>query len=209
MFYNLFLPGGIGGDAYKIIALKNSGNTYKQLTTATLLDRITGLIILLLIVSLLTRMVSLQGLFNDFFFLLPFFVVMGIPCYWLVIYYFFKPFHKILPLAGLLSILVQGFQLLSFYCILYALQIDIGSLPEHAFLFFVSSIISALPFSIGGIGTRELAMATGAAYFHFSATKMVSASLVFFILTAISALIGWAISSRRNDAYYQRSEPAL
>ncbi len=201
MFYNLFLPGGIGGDAYKIIALKNSSNTYKQLTTATLLDRVTGLIVLLLIVSILTRIVPLQGLFHDFFFLLPIFVIIGIPCYWLVVYYFFKPFHKILPLAGLLSVLVQGFQLVSFYCILYALQINIGLLSEHAFLFFVSSIISALPVSVGGIGTRELAMATGATHFHFSATKMVSASLLFFILTAISSLVGWAISSRRKGSH--------
>jgi len=199
MFYNLFLPGGIGGDAYKIIALKNSGNTYKQVTTATLLDRVTGLIVLLLIVSILTRIVPLQGLFHDFLFLLPIFVILGITCYWLVVYYFFKPFKKILPLAGLLSVLVQGFQLLSFYFILYALQINIGSLSEHALLFFVSSIISALPFSIGGIGTRELAMATGAAYFHFSTTKMISASLVFFILTAISSLVGGTISSRRHN----------
>lgn len=198
MFYNLFLPGGIGGDAYKIIALKNSDNTYKQLTTATLLDRITGLIVLLLIISLLSRMISLQGLFDDFFFLLPFFGIIGIPCYWLIIYYFFKSFSKILPLAGLLSALVQSFQLLSFYCILLALQINIGSGPEQAFLFFVSSIISALPFSIGGIGTRELAMATGAAYFHFSTTKMISASLLFFILTAISALVGWATSTNKK-----------
>ena len=61
MFYNLFLPGGIGGDAYKIIALKNSANTYKQLTTATLLDRVNGLVILLLIISLLTSFVAIPG----------------------------------------------------------------------------------------------------------------------------------------------------
>ena len=199
MFFNLFLPGGIGGDAYKIIALKNSDNTYSQLTTATLLDRITGLAVLLLIISLLTSMVSLEGLFDDFLFLLLLFGIIGISCYWLIVY-FFRSFSKILPLAGLVSVLVQGLQLSSFYCILLALQINISLWPEHAFLFFVSSVISALPFSIGGIGTRELAMATGAAYFHFSTTKMVTASLLFFILTAISALVGWAISSaKKND----------
>lgn len=194
MFYNLFLPGGIGGDAYKIIALKNDGNTYKQLTTATLLDRINGLVILLLIISLLTTLVSIPG-FEKLLALLPYFILIGLPCYVLIMYHYFKPFSKILPLTGLLSLLVQGFQLLAFYCILYSLQIDTGSFAQHAVLFFVSSVIAALPFSIGGIGTRELAMASGAAYFNISATKMVSASLVFFVLTAISALVGWAINS--------------
>jgi glycosyltransferase 2 family protein len=194
MFYNLFLPGGIGGDAYKIIALKNSENTYKQLTTATLLDRINGLVILLLIISLLTTFVSIPG-FEKLLSLIPYFVLVGLPCYVLIMYYYFKPYSKLLPLTGFLSLLVQGFQLLSFYCILYSLQIDTGSVVEHAVLFFVSSVIAALPFSIGGIGTRELAMASGAAYFNISAAKMVSASLVFFVLTALSALTGWAFSS--------------
>ena len=108
---------------------------------------------------------------------------------------YFKPFNKVLPVTGLISVLVQGLQLLSFYCILYALEMNGGSFTEYAFIFFVSSVISALPFSIGGIGTRELAMATGAAYFHFSATKMVSASLLLFLLIVISSLAGWAISS--------------
>ena len=194
MFYNLFLPGGIGGDAYKIIALKNDDNTYKQLTTATLLDRVNGLVVLLLIISLLTAFVAIPG-FEKLLSLLPYFVLIGLPCYILIIYFYFKPFSKILPITGFLSLLVQGFQLLSFYCIVYSLQIDAGSFVQYAVLFFVSSIIAALPFSIGGIGTRELAMATGAAYFDISAAKMVSASLVFFVITAISALAGWAISS--------------
>lgn len=194
MFYNLFLPGGIGGDAYKIIALKNSENTYKQLTTATLLDRINGFVILLLIISLLTFFVAIPG-FEKLLSLLPYFVLIGLPCYVLIVYYYFKPFSKLLPLTGFLSMLVQSFQLLSFYCILYSLHIDTGSFAEQGLLFFVSSVIAALPFSIGGIGTRELAMASGAAYFNIAAAKMVSASLVFFVLTALSALAGWAISS--------------
>lgn len=194
MFYNLFLPGGIGGDAYKVIALKNDSISYRQLAAATLLDRITGLIILLLIISALSRLITLHGLFEDFFFLLPVFTLLGIPFYWLITYRYFRPFNKILPLAGTLSLVIQCFQLLSFCCILSALKINIHSFSEYAFLFFVSSIISALPFSIGGIGTRELALATGATYFHFSSAKLVSASLIFFLLTAISALIGWALS---------------
>lgn len=197
MFYNLFLPGGIGGDAYKIIALKNSGNTYKQLATATLLDRLNGLAIVVLIITLLASMVDLEGWYDDIFSLLPLLTAIGLPGFWLVVYFLFKPFHKILPLTGLLSILVQGFQLSAFYCIIYALQIDSGTLTEYAFLFFVSSVISALPVSIGGIGTRELAIATGAAYFHLSATKMISASLLFFLMIVFSSLAGWALSSRK------------
>jgi len=44
MFYNLFLPGGIGGDGYKIYLLnKNKETNWKELTWATLIERISGL----------------------------------------------------------------------------------------------------------------------------------------------------------------------
>jgi uncharacterized membrane protein YbhN (UPF0104 family) len=195
MLYNLFLPGGIGGDAYKIIALKTNENSYRQLTTATLLDRVTGLGTLVLIITALSMVIPRNGLFEAYFSVLPVLTVIGIPAYYFIIFYFFKPYHRLLPLAALLSVAVQGFQFLSFFCVLSALNIEADFTLAIAFLFFTSSVIAALPLSIGGIGTRELALATGAAYFHFSPTKLVSASLVFFLLVVVSSLVGWIISS--------------
>lgn len=195
MFYNLFLPGGIGGDAYKIIALKNAGNTYKQLTTATLLDRTTGLSMLMLIVTVLSTTISLKGLFDRFFDMLPVLMVLGLPAYAFVVHYFFRPFSRLLPGAWALSLCIQALQMLAFFCVLMALQAQPVPFVKYAFLFFVSSVISALPISIGGIGTRELALATGAAYFHFSEAKLVSASLLFFLMVVASSLVGWSVSS--------------
>ena len=45
LFYNLFLPGSISGDAYKVIRLtKQFGVSYKKTTSAVVLDRLTGLL---------------------------------------------------------------------------------------------------------------------------------------------------------------------
>jgi uncharacterized protein (TIRG00374 family) len=45
MFYNLFLPGGIGGDAYKVILLNRTYQySAKLLSAAVLLDRISGVV---------------------------------------------------------------------------------------------------------------------------------------------------------------------
>jgi uncharacterized protein (TIRG00374 family) len=45
MFYNLFLPGGIGGDAYKVILLnRQRKGSVKLLSAAVLLDRVSGLL---------------------------------------------------------------------------------------------------------------------------------------------------------------------
>src|SRR6185295_9413691 len=52
MFYNLFLPGSISGDAYKVILLKRKYNaSYKKTSAAVLLDRFSGLLALGLIMS--------------------------------------------------------------------------------------------------------------------------------------------------------------
>src|SRR5215510_501734 len=47
MFYNLFLPGSISGDAYKVVRLTKDYNVaYKKTTAAVLLDRFSGLLAL-------------------------------------------------------------------------------------------------------------------------------------------------------------------
>src|SRR5437773_6592381 len=52
MFYNLFLPGSISGDGYKVILLKRKFNSsYKKTSAAVLLDRFSGLTALGLILA--------------------------------------------------------------------------------------------------------------------------------------------------------------
>ncbi len=50
MFYNLFLPGGIGGDGYKIYLLqKNYQTGTKRILGAVLSDRISGMVALVVL----------------------------------------------------------------------------------------------------------------------------------------------------------------
>ena len=52
MFYNLFLPGAISGDAYKVILLTRRYKTsYKKTSAAVLLDRFSGVLALGVILS--------------------------------------------------------------------------------------------------------------------------------------------------------------
>ncbi len=63
MFYNLFLPGSISGDAYKVILLtKKYGVPYKKTTSAVLLDRISGLLGLGLILAVYSSIVLKNNL---------------------------------------------------------------------------------------------------------------------------------------------------
>src|SRR6476620_4002996 len=52
MFYNLFLPGSISGDAYKVVLLNRKYKApYKKTSSAVLLDRFSGLLALGIILS--------------------------------------------------------------------------------------------------------------------------------------------------------------
>src|SRR5687768_1105501 len=52
MFYNLFLPGSISGDAYKVVILRRKFNApYKKTSIAVLLDRFSGLLALGIILA--------------------------------------------------------------------------------------------------------------------------------------------------------------
>jgi uncharacterized membrane protein YbhN (UPF0104 family) len=190
MFYNLFLPGGVGGDVYKVINLKKRGLALAPASKATLLDRITGLLTLLAIMTLLLNFVS-TPLPMSLIKICSIAIVPAFIVYWFIVKQFFKPFHRVVFKTALLSIVVQGAQVASFLCLIQFLHGAPGSSVSYTVLFFAGSVIAALPVSIGGIGTRELAMATGAAWLHVSATIAVAASLLFYITTAISAIAGW------------------
>src|SRR5690606_41951763 len=105
MFYNFFVPGGLGGDAYEVYVLHKSFNwNAKDLGFAILNDRTSGLFAICILA---------QGLA---FFLLPspshFGIFISIPLSLLACYYFQKlVFKKYLPIFGnrlLLSVPVQG-----------------------------------------------------------------------------------------------------
>lgn len=193
MFYNLFLPGGVGGDFYKVMVLKKRGATLLQTTKATLLDRVTGLLVLLSIMAVFANFVEIN-LPNSILRTAGLTIIPGLFVYWLIIRNYFKPFGVAIPKVISLSLLIQLCQLLSFCCLLLFFQAPWESLLSYGVVFFASSVIAALPVSIGGIGTRELAMATGAGYLSLSPAIAVSSSLFFYIITALSALTGWLCS---------------
>lgn len=85
MFYNLFLPGGIGGDGYKIYLLQKSHDVkVKRLISATLLDRLSGLIPLLFLAGILFIFSHYYGVYRC----LDIIVILGIisvfPLFYLV-----------------------------------------------------------------------------------------------------------------------------
>ena len=65
-----------------------------------------------------------------------------------------------------------------------------GPLIPFLLLFLASSIAAVIPFTIGGMGARELVFMSGATLLGVSGEQAVAVSLLFFLLTAVSSLCG-------------------
>lgn len=189
MFYNLFLPGGIGGDAYKGYTIKKTfAVDTKKVIAVLVLDRLSGLLLIALYTCLLA-----QGLQNsqlaDFKILFAIAIPAGIVFYWFLNKKFFSYVLLVLWKSIGYSALVQLLQLLSILFILKALGIN-ADMVAYLFIFLISSIVSVIPLTIGGIGSREVTFLYGATLLGLDVNTSVGISLLFFIITAVISLTG-------------------
>lgn len=187
MFYNLFLPGAISGDAYKVILLnKKYKAPYKKTSAAVLLDRFSGLLALGMILAVY-GVVALQN---------PIYTglaiggaVLAVSSLYLVIKRFFRDFLPGFWPTFLWGLGVQLTQVVCVYFILASLQMPL--LPQWIFIFLITSVVSVFPAAMGGgLGTRELVFAEGAHYFNLDPQMGVIVSLLFYLSNVICSVGG-------------------
>ncbi|MFC4874743.1 lysylphosphatidylglycerol synthase transmembrane domain-containing protein [Negadavirga shengliensis] len=191
MFYNLFLPGGIGGDGYKVYLLNKTHKApVKQLINAVLLDRGNGLAVLIFLMFGIMLFLKVDWpLPID----ISWIGLMGLlavpPGLYVVMLLFFKNFmDSIIPTTGY-SFLNQVLQLFSTYFILMALGIS-DQVTAYLFVFLVSSTVAVLPLTIGGVGARELVFVLAHDYVGIDKNAAVAFSLLFFVITVFTSLSG-------------------
>lgn len=189
MFYNLFLPGGIGGDAYKGYLIKKSFEVpTKKVVSVLVLDRLSGLLLLFIYACILLFLLN-----NPSFLEINYLFILGIPFSILVFWFLNKRFFKyVLPVFWSsigYSALVQLAQLASVWFIMTALGIEEHQIA-YLVIFLISSIVSVLPLTIGGIGSREVTFFYGASLLGLNENVSVGISVVFFLITALVSLLG-------------------
>jgi glycosyltransferase 2 family protein len=187
MYYNLFLPGSISGDAYKVILLTRKYNvTYKKTTAAVLLDRFSGLLALGIILSIYGVLVLDNKLYDT---ILIAGAVAAVIALYIVVRFLLKDFLPGFLSTFLWGLAVQTFQVVCVYCVLLSLNLDLR--PEWIFIFLVASVISVIPISLGGgLGTRELVFVEGARYFQLDEHLAVVISLFFYLSNVLSSIWG-------------------
>lgn len=198
MFYNLFLPGGIGGDAYKgyLIRKKFEVST-KKVVSVLVLDRLSGLLLLFVYACALLTVLE-QDKISSLKVLFIVAIPVSISVFWLLNKYFFPYVLSVYWKSVCYSALVQLAQLISVWFIMMALGIEINQLA-YLIIFLVSSIVSVLPLTIGGIGSREVTFFYGASFLNLNESVSVGISVVFFLITAIISLIGILYHFKKID----------
>jgi len=189
MFYNLFLPGGIGGDAYKGYLIKKKFKVEtKRVVSVLVLDRLSGLLVLLVFACILALFIP-DKQFQGLDYLFGGVIFMSITVFWLMNKKFFGYVLSVFWKSVGCSFLVQLAQLLSALFILKALDIEMHTIA-YLLIFLVSSIVSVVPLTIGGIGSREVTFFYGATWFGLNEHTSVGISMVFFLITALVSLFG-------------------
>lgn len=182
MFYNLFLPGSISGDAYKVILLKRKHNApYKKTSAAVLLDRFSGLLGLGLIGAVYSIIVLKEGWYIT---AIVAGAIVGVIAFYVITRLYFRDFLSSFFSTLLLGIVVQGSQVICAYLIMAALDIP-SHVHEYIFLFLASSVASVLPLTVGGLGIREIVFVQGAIYFSLDKQVSVVISLLFYLITLV------------------------
>ncbi|MFA6944432.1 MAG: lysylphosphatidylglycerol synthase transmembrane domain-containing protein [Pedobacter sp.] len=187
MFYNLFLPGGIGGDGYKIFLLRKKFEIKgRRLFQAIFFDRLSGLWALGLIISALVIFIPYLGIPNWVPVLI---VAIGTVAYYALMKRFFRDYSHQFLLSHLKALMVQSMQVISVILLLYALNFE-GKFSPYLFMFLISSLVAIFPFTVGGLGARELVFVYGAQYFHMDQHLAVIISLLFYCISALLSFSG-------------------
>lgn len=191
MFLNVFLPGGIGGDGYKILVLHRSHSLpLRTVVTTTLADRVSGILALLFLFCMLMPMLALPWDATT--------VRVSTVAVTAAVVAVFVSGHRWctkLDLQGLAGVFALGLvvQCLQMLC-MGVLLLYVGAPATHylAYLavFLISSVAATLPLSIGGLGMREATFLFGVNLIHLDPTYGVIASSLFFLVTVFSSLIG-------------------
>lgn len=196
MFYNLFLPGGIGGDGYKIFLLhRNYQIETKKAFWGILVDRFIGMASLFILAIVFSSMILVDFYSKHWIlFLIPLFLLLYVFLFQRLFAYFKAVKYRIL----LYSFVVQSAQIFQVLLIMAALGIH-SSIPEYLVIFLISGFVSILPITVGGVGARELTFLLGSQWLGLNQEAAVSVSILFYLMTALTSLAGFYFHLRPGD----------
>ncbi|MEO6219599.1 MAG: UPF0104 family protein, partial [Ginsengibacter sp.] len=176
----------------------------KKIFSALFFDRLSGLWAVALLAA--TLLFFIPASIIPVKWTLTFFVT-GTFIYYFILQKYFKVFCRHFLMNHLKGIAVQLLQVISVILILLAINFK-GTFSPYLFSFLVSSIVSVIPFTIGGLGAREYVMIYAAFILHIDKNIGVFISATFWVISAIASLGGiyYAYRSREFKSSVAKKE---
>ncbi|MFN3406712.1 MAG: lysylphosphatidylglycerol synthase transmembrane domain-containing protein [Caldimicrobium sp.] len=193
---NTIFPGIIASDALRSYFLVKNGLEWKKATFSVVLDRIYGLLGILVILALFLPFKAsfLPNKFKIFLFITSYTTLSG----FLMLSFLIKKLSKndiFLPLYFpfslkplLLGFLIQTFFVLQFLSLGYSLNLSLGTL--YFVIIPIISFLAALPLSISGLGVREGTLSYFLHLLGYPVEYGLSLGLLSYSLILISSLPG-------------------
>jgi len=222
MFFNNFLPTGVGGDLARTVHLKLHGHGIKPLISSALADRTIGLAVMLLLggISLLLspelridpdRKLYLAGL-------IALGLAGGVVLFWfsnrlpldslsrryqhtrlrrglIEIVHLLTTYRTALRgvfAAALLSVVMQSLVIVTYYLLARGVGIELSLITFFAFVSMVQ-VAASLPISLGGLGVREGVLVALLAGVGVDIQLGVALSLLFLLTLWLCSLPGAAV----------------
>lgn len=163
-FYNNFLPGGVGGDGYKIYLLSSNYNKSKlKILRLFFCERVNGVFVLFFLGLIFAAFSELQIIEYHYSFYIAM-MTLSIIGYWIINQVLLKDICIMQTIH--ISIASQILQLIMAYCIIifFCNDADYGEIINYTILFIIASIASILPLTLGGIGIREAIFIMGSEF---------------------------------------------
>jgi uncharacterized membrane protein YbhN (UPF0104 family) len=208
LFYNFLLPGGIGGDGYKIYMLNKSYKLpAKKVFWAIMFDRLSGLwAIGLITVGLIFFIPQIDihigvplGIF-----------IVGSGIYYFVAYMFFREYTRYFFAGHSKAIVVQGLQVMAIICVLLGQNFD-GKFSPYLLSFLISALATIIPITVGGAGLRESVFMELTKVFPMDKSLAVFLPGSFYIISLIVAFSGiyYVLRPSRLEDGLPKDEPAV
>ena len=187
IFYNFFIPGGVGGDAYKgVLMNKKFQWSLKKIYKLLILDRLIGFgVIICLIIVFSGFILDLEFISDLNFILAPLYALLFFVGKVLVQKIFYNKI--VYTKAFFISHIIQIFQFGSIILILFSLGVK-ENYFTFLYIFLISSVLSI--FSFGGIGIREYVFFTLASNTAVGPDIATSVGLIFTFSALISSIPG-------------------
>lgn len=187
MFYNFFLPGGVGGDAYKAVLLsKSHKKKLKKVGKVIFLERLLGLVAIGFSLGVLVLLLKTE-IHYGWNVLLFFLSMAGSYLFLKLITQWMHAYKKRIHVGFLFSLGIQLCQILCILFILKSFQVE-GHYLVYITLFLISSVLSVISFA--GLGIREAVFYYGATFFQFNSDISASVALSFSLITAFVSFLG-------------------